>query len=84
MQRQGKLVTFGEGLQALLGRNPDEKIQLVYITLENGKVLVFLGAPVTPEDADQISEITFGEQMSPFLLSLAVSAIGTVDGFTAQ
>jgi hypothetical protein len=84
MRRQGELVTFGEGLQALLGRKPDDKIQLVYITLENGKVLVFLGAPVTPEDADQIDTITFGEQVSPFLLSLAVSAIGTVDGFTAQ
>ena len=77
-------MTFGEGLQALLGRKPDDKIQLVYITLENGKVLVFLGAPVAPEDADQIDTITFGEQVSPFLLSLAVSAIGTVDGFTAQ
>jgi len=77
-------VTFGEGLQALLGRNPDEKIQLVYITLENGKVLVFLGAPVTPEDADQIKEITFGEQMSPFLLRLAVSAMGTMDGLKTQ
>jgi hypothetical protein len=84
MQRQGELVTFGEGLQALLGRKPDDKIQLVYITLENGKVLVFLGAPVTLEDADQIDTITFGEQVSPFLLSIAVSAIGTVDGFTTQ
>ena len=75
---------YFEALQALLGRNPDEKIQMLYITLDNGKVLVFLGAPVTPEDADQIDTITFGEQVSPFLLSLAVSAIGTVDGFTTQ
>jgi len=75
---------YAEALQTLLKRGPDEKIQVVYITLENGKVLVFLGAPVTPEDADQIETITFGEQVSPLLLSVAVEAFGSVDGFRTQ
>ncbi len=77
-------MNYAEALQALLGRDPNEKIQMVYITLENGKVLVFLGAPVSPEEADQIESITFGEQVSPVLVGLAASAFGTVDGFKAQ
>jgi len=77
-------MNYAEALQTLLGRDPKEKIQMDYITLENGKVLVFLGAPVSPEDAEQIESITFGEQVSPALVGLAASAFGSSDGFFAQ
>jgi hypothetical protein len=77
-------MSYFEALQALLGRNPDEKIQMVYITLENGKVLVFLGAPVTESDADQICGITFGEQVSPALVRLAAMASGGTEGLYSQ
>jgi len=77
-------MTYAEALQTLLGRNPNEKIQMLYITLENGKVLVFLGAPVSPEDADQIEGITFGEQVSPALVGLAAYAFGSTEAVRAQ
>jgi len=77
-------MNYFEALQTMLGRNPNEKIQMLYITLENGKVLVFLGAPVSEEDADQIQSITFGERVSPALVSLAASTFGSSDGFLAQ
>jgi hypothetical protein len=75
---------YFEALQALLGRNPNEKIQMLYITLENGKVLVFLGAPVSEGDADQIHSITFGERVSPALVSLAASTFGGTEGLYTQ
>ena len=49
----------------------------------HGKVLVFLGAPVSEEDADQIHSITFGERVSPALVGLAATFNGE-DGFLAQ
>jgi len=76
-------MNYFQALQALLGRNPEEKIQMLYITLDNGKVLVFLGAPVSEEDADQIHSITFGERVSPALVGLAATFNGE-DGFLAQ
>jgi len=55
---------FARALEALL-RGPkgteEELIQTVYIKLKNGKALVFLGAPVTEEDFDQIQDIHIGE-----------------------
>jgi hypothetical protein len=77
-------MNYAEALQTLLGKNPNEKIQMLYITLESGKVLVFLGAPVTIEEADQIDAITFGEQVSPALVGLAARAFGPDDVFRAQ
>lgn len=77
-------MNYAEALQTLLGRDPAEKIQMLYITLENGKVLVFLGAPVSPEDADQIETITFGERVSPALVGLAAKAFGPDEVFRAQ
>jgi hypothetical protein len=77
-------MNYAEAIQTLLGKDPGQKIQVIYITLENGKVLVFLGAPVAPEDADQIETITFGEQVSPVLLSVAVGAFNSAGGVLAQ
>lgn len=77
-------MNYAEALQTLLGRSPNAKIQMLYLTLENGKVLVFLGAPVSIEDAEQVQNITFGEQVSPALVSLAAHAFGSTEAFRAQ
>lgn len=77
-------MNYAEALQTLLGKDPDHKIQLLYIKLENGKVLVFLGAPVTDEDAQQIERITFGEQVSPAVVGLATKMFGATEEIRSQ
>ena len=77
-------MNFAEAMHMLLHRPGGEKVQIMYVHLNNGKVLVFLGAPVSPEDADQIESITFGEQVSPALVGLAVGAFGIGEGSRVQ
>jgi hypothetical protein len=77
-------MSYVEALQVLLGRNPEEKIQMLYVTLDNGKVLVFLGAPVSEGDADQVQSIAFGERVSPALVGLAASTFGSTEGLYTQ
>ena len=52
---------FAKALEALLVGPDNEEIQTIYIRLKNGKTLVFLGAPVSEEDFDQIDDIRIGE-----------------------
>lgn len=78
------MMSFIEAMNMLLHRPEGEKVQIMYVRLANDKVLVFLGAPVTPEDADQIESITFGEQVSPALVGLAMGAFGIGEGTRAQ
>lgn len=77
-------MNFVEAMQMLLHRPEGEKVQVMYVKLTNGKVLVFLGAPVSPEDADQIESITFGEQVPPALIGLAFGGFGSDNEFRAQ
>lgn len=65
------MVSFAEALQALLRRPDGERIQVMYVKLKNGKILVFLGAPVAEEDFDQIDDIVLGECVSPAMIGLA-------------
>lgn len=67
------MVTFAEAMQALLHRPDGEKVQVIYLKLKTGKILVFLGAPVDPEDFDQIEDIMIGECVPPALIGLAAS-----------
>jgi len=78
------MINFVEALNMLLHRPEGEKVQVLYVRLANGKILVFLGAPVTPEDADQVQSITFGEQIPPALVGLTVGAFGMNEGSLAQ
>lgn len=78
------MINFVEALSVLLHRPKDEKVQVIYVRLTNGKILVFLGAPVTPEEADQIESITFGEQIPPALVGLTVGAFSVGEGTRAQ
>ena len=52
---------FAEALERLLAGAMDNQIQVIYIKLKNNKTLVFLGAPVTIEEFEQIEDIVIGE-----------------------
>lgn len=62
---------FAQALQVLLHRPEGERIQVMYVKLANGKVLVFLGAPVSEEDFAQIDDIVLGECVSPATVGMA-------------
>lgn len=64
-------MNYVEALRTLLAQGDDELIQVLYIRLSNEKVLVFVGAPVSEEDAAQIEEVTFGEQIPPLLVGMS-------------
>jgi hypothetical protein len=65
------MVSFAEALQALLHRPDGEKIQVVYVKLKTGKILVFLGAPVSDEDFDQVEDVVLGECVPPAMIGMA-------------
>lgn len=73
-------MTYVEALQRILGRGEDAKVQVLYLKLVNGKILVFLGAPMSEEDFMNIEDVVRGEQVHPFLLGLS----NAVDATQAQ
>lgn len=66
-------MTFAQAMQALLHRPEHEKVQVIYLKLKSGKILVFLGAPVDPEEFDTLEDILIGECVPPALIGLAAS-----------
>jgi len=75
------MVTFAQAIQALLHRPEGERVQVIYLKLRSGKILVFLGAPVDPEEFDTVEDILIGECVPPAVIGLA-ACLG--DGATAQ
>lgn len=75
------MVSFSDALHDLLRCPDDAEVQVLYITLKTGKVLVFLGSAVAEEEFDQIEDVYLGESISPSLIKL-ISMLGT--GTTAQ
>lgn len=61
-------MNYVEALRTLIAQDDNERVQVLYLRLQNGKVLVFIGAPVSPEDAEQIEDLVFGEQIPPLLI----------------
>jgi ABC-type thiamine transport system substrate-binding protein len=43
-------------------------VQVVYVTLEDGRKLVFLGPPMDAEEVAGVQEVTFGEHVHAALL----------------
>ena len=43
-------------------------VQVVYVTLEDGRKLVFLGPPMDQDDVENVQEVTFGEHVHAALL----------------
>lgn len=64
------MTTFAEALQTLLGRG-DTRVQVLYVKLSSGKILVFLGAPMTEGDFESIEDLVLGEQVYPALIGLS-------------
>jgi hypothetical protein len=48
-------------ISTLLNRDPKEPVQLLYVRLNNGKTMAFVGAPLSEEDFEKLDDITFGE-----------------------
>jgi len=64
-------MNFAEAMQVLLHHPNGEKVQVMYVKLTNGKILVFLGAPVSEEDFAQVDDIVLGECVNPAMIGLA-------------
>jgi len=71
------MTDFMQALHCLLGNPKDELIQVLYVRLENGKILVFVGAPVDPDEASQVEAVVFGEQLPASLVGFTSRASGT-------
>lgn len=73
-------MNYLEALQTLLTHDENERVQVLYLRLQNGKVLVFIGAPVSQEDTEQIEDIVFGEQIPPLLIgAMTMFSGGTLE-----
>lgn len=56
---------LSEALQQLLCRGSGAKVQVMYVTLEDGRQHIFLGAPLAEDDYDQIVDFVLAETIDP-------------------
>ena len=64
-------MTYAQALQTLLHRPDGDRVQVLYLRLASGKILVFLGAPMTQEEYESIEDCLLGEQIPPVLIGLS-------------
>lgn len=57
------------GLQQLLFRGSGAKVQVMYVTLQDGRQLIFLGSPLADDDYEQIVDFVLGETIDPVIFS---------------
>ena len=62
------------GLQQLLFRGSGSKVQVMYVTLADGRQHIFLGSPLADHDYDQIVDFVLGETIDPVVFS-AMAAV---------
>lgn len=62
---------YAAALVELLGLEAGTETQVLYVHLNSGKTLVFLGAPVSEADMDEVKEVHFGEAIDPITLAFA-------------
>lgn len=68
---------FLEGLQRLLFRGQGAKVQVMYVSLADGRQHVFLGSPLADADYDQIVDFVMGETIDPVVFSVMAAMLGT-------
>jgi hypothetical protein len=48
----------------------------MYVTLKDGRQLIFLGSPLKEEDYDQIVDFMLGETIDPVVFSAMAAVLG--------
>lgn len=61
--------TLCSALQQLLFRGSGAKVQVMYVSLQDGRQLIFLGSPLNDDDYDQIVDFVLGETIDPIVFS---------------
>jgi hypothetical protein len=67
---------LSEALQRLLFRGSGATVQVLYITLADGRQHVFLGSPLADEDCELIVDFVLGETIDPVVFSTIASVFG--------
>lgn len=67
---------FSEALQRLLFRETGATVQVMYVTLADGRQHIFLGQPLTDHDYDQIVDFVLGETLDPVVFSAMTAVLG--------
>lgn len=60
-------------LQKLLFKGSETKIQVLYVTLDDGRQHLFLGSPLHEDDYDKIADFSLGETIDPVLYASMTS-----------
>jgi hypothetical protein len=60
---------LSEALQQLLFRGSGAKVQVMYVTLQDGRQLIFLGSPLNEDDYENIVDFVLGETIDPVTFS---------------
>lgn len=66
-------LTVNPALAGML--SADDVIQVVYVHLEDGRQLIFLGPPMSENELEQVKTVIFGESVSTKLILAASRAI---------
>lgn len=67
---------FSEALQRLLFREAGSTVQVMYVTLADGRQHLFLGQPLTDHDYNQIVDFVLGETIDPVVFSVMAAVLG--------
>lgn len=67
---------FSEALQRLLFREAGSTVQVMYVTLADGRQHIFLGQPLTDHDYNQIVDFVLGETLDPVVFSAMAAVLG--------
>jgi len=65
------MTMYADALAELLGLEAGSEAQVMYVHLNSGRILVFLGAPVSETDMDEVKEVHFGELIDPIIFAFA-------------
>jgi len=67
---------LSDALQRLLFRGQGSTVQVMYVTLADGRQHIFLGSPLAEEDYEQIVDFVLGETIDPVVFSAMAAVLG--------